>query len=264
MKPAKTMSLILLTFCMAALVRRSNAQTVDDQLQVARSALEADRKATVAEAMQFTADEGRAFWPIYEQYRAEMDKSAAALLRLVKDYAQLYPNIPVDRAKSMLKELGDLEKQRVETKNSYLKKIESAVSPAKALRFAQVERRLDLVTHLALASQIPRPIEGRWTGKAGAVVTTARRSGGIVCDLCARHQGGASTSPSATDARRFGRIKTTVKVGGCTSPDSSGRQTQGHRDGKLVVFVAGPGARTPGGGELVALTPKGQTGHRDG
>ena len=137
---------------MAVLVGKGNAQTVDDQIQVARSALKADRKATVAEAMQFTEQEGKAFWPLYEQYRAEMDKSGDALLKLIKEYAQLYPDVPDDRAKVMLKELGDLQKQRVETRNSYLKKIEKVLSPAKTLRFAQVESRLDLALQIELAS----------------------------------------------------------------------------------------------------------------
>ena len=129
MKLTHKTSIILLTAGMAVFAGKGNAQTVDDQIQVARSALKADRKATVAEAMQFTEQEGKAFWPLYEQYRAEMDKSGDALLKLVKDYAQLYPDVPDDRAKVMLKDLGDLEKQRVETRNSYLKKIgEGAVA----------------------------------------------------------------------------------------------------------------------------------------
>ena len=133
---------------MAALAWKGSAQTIDEQIQVARSALKADRKATVAETMQFTQDEDKVFWPLYEQYRAEMDKSADTLLKLIKEYGQLYPNVPDDRAKVMLKELGDLDKHRVETRNSYLKKIEQVISPAKTLRFAQVESRLDLALQL--------------------------------------------------------------------------------------------------------------------
>ena len=74
--------------------------------------------------MQFTEPEAKAFWPLYEQYRAEMEKQGDAVLKLVKEYGQLYPNVPDERAKVMLKDLANLEKQRVETRSSYLKKIE--------------------------------------------------------------------------------------------------------------------------------------------
>ena len=55
---------------------QGTAQTVEDEIQVARSALKADRKATVASAVQLTEAEAKAFWPLYDEYRAEMDKSA--------------------------------------------------------------------------------------------------------------------------------------------------------------------------------------------
>jgi hypothetical protein len=152
--------LILLTAGIAMAVWKGNTQTIDDQIKVARSVLKADRKATVAETMQFTQEEGKVFWPLYEQYRAEIDKQGDALLKLVKEYGQLYPNVPDDRAKAMLRELGDLEKNRVATRSSYLKKIEKVISPAKTLRFAQVESRLDLALRVQIAANVPLvPIE---------------------------------------------------------------------------------------------------------
>ena len=48
---------------MAVLAGQATAQTADDQIKVARSSLKADRKATVAAAMQFTEAEGKGFWP---------------------------------------------------------------------------------------------------------------------------------------------------------------------------------------------------------
>ena len=166
--------LILLTAGLAIAAWKGNAQTIDDQIKVARSALKADRKATVAETMQFTQEEGKVFWPLYEQYRAETDKQGDALLKLVKDYGQLYPNVPDDRAKAMLRELGDLEKNRVATRSSYLKKIEKVISPAKTLRFAQVESRLDLALRVQIAANVPLvPIEGRLTGEASAASVVA-------------------------------------------------------------------------------------------
>jgi hypothetical protein len=242
-----------------------NAQTVDGQIQVARGVLKADRKATVAEAMQFTEDEGKAFWPLYEEYRAEMEKQGDALLNLVKEYAQLYPNVPDHRAKAMLKEFGGLEKKRVETRNWYLKKIEKVVSPAKTLRFAQVETRLDLALRLAMAAGIPLvPIEGRLTGEAGGVAVAAEGvpGGGVVAtyELMASVAAIDKASRKVTLVDAAG-IKKTVKAG----PEvinfdqiRVGDQLKITATEELVVYVAGAG-ETPsdGGAQLVALAPKG-------
>jgi hypothetical protein len=265
MKLTRNVSIILLTAGMAVLAGKGSAQSIDDQIQVARSSLQADRKATVAEALQLTETEGKAFWPLYEKYRAEMEKSGDALLKLIKEYAQLYPNVPDDRARVMLKELGDLEKQRVETRNSHLKKIEKVVSPAKTLRLAQVESRLDLVLRLGIAANIPLvPVEGRLTGEAtGAAVAVGGVPGGgavATYELTATVAALDKAKRKVTLVDAAG-IKKTVKVG----PEAInfdqiqvGDQLKITATEELVVYVAGEG-ETPadGGAQLVALAPKG-------
>jgi hypothetical protein len=265
MKLNLRVSLILLTVGAVVLAWRGNAQSGDEQIQAARSALKADRKATVVESMQFTEAEGKAFWPIYEAYRAEMDRHGDALLKLVKEYAQLYPTVPDGRAKVMLKELGDLEKQQAETRNSYLNKIAKVISPAKTLRFAQVERRLDLALQLQLAASVPLvPIEGRLTGSAAAAAVAAEGvpGGAVVAtyELTATVAAIDKTSRRVTLVDAAG-IKTTVKAG----PEvvnfdqiRVGDQLRVTAAEELAVYVAGAD-ETPsdGGAALVALSPVG-------
>jgi len=265
MKLDRKVSIILLTAGMAVLAGNLNAQTFDDQMQVARSALKADRKATVAAALQLTELEGKAFWPLYEQYRAEMDKSGDALLKLIKDYAQVYPDVPDNRAKGMLKELGDLEKRLVETRNSYLQKIEKVISPAKTLRFAQVESRLDLALRIGIASEMPLvPIEGRLTGQAaGAAVVKEGVPGGSVVQT---YELKATVAALDKEKRKVtlvdaAGVKTTVKAG----PEvvnfdqiRVGDELKITAAQELVVSVAGEGeAPSDGGAQVVALAPKG-------
>ena len=130
-------------------------QNVEDKIEVARSVLKADRQAVVASALQLTEKESQAFWPLYRQYRADMDKVGDGLMKLVQEYAKAYPDVPEDRAKQMLKDLGDLEGKLAATRASHLKKIGKVLPAAKTLRFAQVESRLDLAVRLELASAIP-------------------------------------------------------------------------------------------------------------
>jgi len=265
MRTARNATIILLTAGIAVLVWKGNAQTVDDQIQVARSALKADRKATVAETMQFTEQEAKAFWPLYEEYRAKMDKSADALIKLIKEYAQLYPDVPDDRAKVMLRELGDLQEERVETRNSYLKKMGKILSPAKTLRLAQVESRLDLAVQIEMASQIPLvPIEGRLTGAAAGAVATAKGvPGGSVVQTYQLTATVTEIDQASRKVTLLGQdgIKQTVKVG----PEAInfdqihvGDQLKLTVAESLVVYVAGEGETpTDGAAQVVALAPKG-------
>jgi hypothetical protein len=257
--------LSLLAASIALAAWKGNAQSVDEQIQAARNTLRADRKTIVAENMQLTEAEGKAFWPLYEQYRTEMKKQGDALVELVKQYGQLYPDIPDDRAKAMLKELGNIEKRLVESRYSYFKKMEKVMSPAKTLRFAEVEARFDLVLRLAIASKVPLvPIEGRWTGQATATATVAEGvpGGGVVAtyELTASVAAIDKASRKITLVDAAG-IKKTVKAG----PEvvnfdqiRVGDQLKITATEALVVSMAGQGELpSDGGAQMVVLSPKG-------
>jgi len=55
----------------------------------------------------------------------------------------------------MLKTYTSLQQKHVAQRTSYLKKFEKVLPAAKALRFAQVETRLDLLVQLNLAAKVP-------------------------------------------------------------------------------------------------------------
>jgi hypothetical protein len=131
------------------------AQNTVDQIEVARGALQADRQSLVAQNMQLSETESPAFWPLYHQYRAEMDKAGDDLLKLVEDYARVYPAVSEPQAKKMLKDLRDLEQKHAATRATWLKKIGQVLPATKTLRFAQLESRLDLALRLELAARIP-------------------------------------------------------------------------------------------------------------
>ena len=84
-----------------------------------------------------------------------MDKITDDRVNLVLKYAKLYPDVPEEQAKEMLNTYTSLEQRQVDQRNVYLKKFGEVLPAAKALRFAQVETRLDLLVHLNLAARIP-------------------------------------------------------------------------------------------------------------
>jgi hypothetical protein len=265
MKLDQKTSIILLTAGMAVLVWTGNAQTPEEDLQAARRELRVEQKAVVAEALQLTEQEGKAFWPLYEQYRIEMAKPGDAVLALITDYAKLYPNVPDERARTMLAQLRNLEKQLVETRTAYLEKIQEVISPAKALRLAQVESRFDLVLRKGIASAVPlAPIEGRMTGQgaAAAIVKEGVPGGAVVqtYDLKAEVISIDKATRKVTLMDAAG-VKTTVKAG----PEvinfdqiRVGDQLKITAAQELVVSVTAEGeTASDGGAQVVALAPKG-------
>jgi len=148
-------NLLLAAALFSFIAHGASAQNVVDQIEVVRGALKADRKVVIAEGMQLTDPESAVFWPIYRDYRAEMDKVGDGRVELALEYAELYPNVPEDRARPMLKKLTALEAKAVDVRNKYLKKLGKMLPAAKVLRFAQLENRLDLAVRVQVAAAVP-------------------------------------------------------------------------------------------------------------
>jgi hypothetical protein len=266
MKLSRKLALIVLSArCLAVPIPDGIAQTVEDPIEVARSVIKANRQMAVTQAMQFTANEARDFWPVYHQYRAEMDKVGGGIKALVVDYARLYPEVPDDRARKMLKDLADLEKKQVAIRTSYLKKIGKVLPAAKTLRFAQVESRLDLAVRLELAANVPLvPIEGKLTGGATIAAAYAEGvAGGVIVqtlEITARVAAINHASRKVTLVSPDG-IKQTVKVG----PEAInfdqirvGDQLKVTATEELVVEMGKPGESADDrAAAVVALAPKG-------
>ena len=155
-KFARTIPLIvIISGMLASSVSQTTAQTPQDLIEVARSTVTADRQAVVVSTMQLTEAEGKDFWPLYHEYRFKMEKITDELMALVLEYSKVYPNVPEDRAKAWLKEYTGLQQKQVDKRTDYFKKFSKILPAAKALRFAQVETRLDLLFQLQLAAQVP-------------------------------------------------------------------------------------------------------------
>lgn len=152
---AKFGILAVLATVLAMTVDCSLAQTVIDAAEVARSTIKADRKVVIAENLRLTETEGKAFWPLYRNYRFEIEKANDDVVKLVLEYADLYPNVPEDRAKAMLSKYTSLEKRLVDIRAKHLKKIGKVLPATKTMRFAQLENRLDLAMRMSLATSIP-------------------------------------------------------------------------------------------------------------
>jgi Spy/CpxP family protein refolding chaperone len=123
--------------------------------EVVRGTYRTDRQAFVAENLTLTETEKAAFWPIYEKYRADMEKIGDELVKLVLEYADVYPNVSEEHAKKLLKDYASLEDKLTSTRRSYLKKAGKVLPASKVLRWAQLENRMDIGLRMQLAGAVP-------------------------------------------------------------------------------------------------------------
>jgi len=128
---------------------------VSDEIEMIRSLGRMERKAVVEANMQLTPAESQAFWTIYNEYEAERARVNDRAVRVVTDYAAVYPEVGDARAKTLLTESFDVDADLIALKKKYSRRLEKVLAPSRVARFFQIERKLDAVQNIRLAEDIP-------------------------------------------------------------------------------------------------------------
>ena len=157
MKNRKRVVLIMVTLAaIVAIVAPTSAQDKPaDNMQIVLEKIRADKKLFVAENMQLTEAEAKAFWPVYEQYQDELFLLRARTAKLIKDYADGYEKMANDTAKKLLDELMVIEGLGPKLRQAYLPKFRKALPEVKVVRYYQIENKIYAVLLYELARNIP-------------------------------------------------------------------------------------------------------------
>ena len=129
---------------------------LEPAIQMLRQDVGKDRRAIVKANMLLTNSEAERFWPLYDQYRAEIHKVGDRRLKVITDYAANRDSMSEEEANRLAREWLDAEKERVGIKEDYLKKFQKeGLSARTTARFFQVDQKLDAAVDAALAARIP-------------------------------------------------------------------------------------------------------------
>jgi hypothetical protein len=141
----------------AAATNPSDVVSADilDEIALTRAAIQTRRQAIVTAAMDLTAPESQAFWPIYRDYRSDMAKVDDRLVDLIMVYAGNYTSMTDDMAAKLLNDYLDIERARLDVKDRYVPRFMSVLPAGKVARFFQVDNKLDKKIQAELAAEIP-------------------------------------------------------------------------------------------------------------
>jgi len=123
--------------------------------QILLKQVNTDKKALYAENLGLTEDESAKFWPVYDEYERAVKPLQDRLLANVNNFAEKYDTLTDADAAAMLKEKMAIEKEREALKQKYTDKITKVLPPKKALRYAQLETRIQLLLGRDLYGLIP-------------------------------------------------------------------------------------------------------------
>lgn len=133
---------------------RDRAASVDEEIAMLRSDLRSTRKQVIAANMKLTDSEAEKFWPIYNQYINDLVDINNAKYALIKEYLQ-NANMTEEQADSLSKRWVEVDASVVQLRLKYIPIFRKALSAKGTAMFFQIDRRVQMMIDLQLASAIP-------------------------------------------------------------------------------------------------------------
>jgi len=126
-------------------------------MEILAQKLKADKKLLVAQTVGLTDAEGKAFWPIYDAYQADLQKINERLRTGIKGYATDYNAGTMTDAKAaaLTSEMIAIEEALVSLKKTYMAKLNGVIPAIKIARYLQVENKVRALVNFDLAAEIP-------------------------------------------------------------------------------------------------------------
>jgi len=128
---------------------------IEKDIELLRRNIRADKKKIIAANLSLTETEATRFWPVYDQYVAEMTKHNDEFYGLIKEYAANQKTLTDPQATSMIKRWSEIQVAQAQTRQKYIPIVEKVISGRKAALFFQIDRRLYALLDLQVSSEIP-------------------------------------------------------------------------------------------------------------
>jgi hypothetical protein len=132
-----------------------SAQTLDDYMEVQRGVLKTEKKAIVAEAMQFTDAESTVFWPLYNEYNDKKYTLNTKVYQLIKKFADNFETMSDEKAIELWQENLKIKQELLKLEKSYFAKFQKILTGKKVMRYFQTESKIQALINAELALEIP-------------------------------------------------------------------------------------------------------------
>ncbi|HZC43544.1 MAG TPA: hypothetical protein VE195_05170 [Acidobacteriaceae bacterium] len=127
----------------------------DSDINLIRQDIQGAKNDIIKDTMQFSDAEGKAFWPVYQEYSAQQRAIAAKRFAVIVDYSKSVGSMTDAEADSLTRRMLQSEDDVQTLRKDYLPKFQAALGAKRAAKFYQIDNRLTMILNVQLASAIP-------------------------------------------------------------------------------------------------------------
>jgi len=133
-----------------------NSQTAMDQnVQLLREDLRSKKKQLIAANLTLTDTEATKFWPVYDQYTAELVQINNEKYAIIQDYVKNWGNMNDAQALDLTKRSLAVDAKVTALRTKYVPIFNGVLPGTKTATFFQLDRRIVMMIDLQLTSQFP-------------------------------------------------------------------------------------------------------------
>ena len=129
--------------------------SVDQDIKLLREDIRSRKKQLIAANLKLTADQAAKFWPLYNQYSAELSKIGDQQTALIREYADQWGTMTDEQASRLAKRSLAMDERIAQLRVKYLLIFSQSVPGQVVATFFQLDRRFQALLDIQLASQIP-------------------------------------------------------------------------------------------------------------
>src|SRR5580704_2592232 len=126
----------------------------DGFVDLLRKDIRSQKKQIIAENMELSDVEAEKFWPVYDQYAAELSKIYDVKIALLHDYADNYSTMTGEQAESYIRKRAEVEQSIMQLRLKYMPAFRRVLSGRETALFYQLDWRLGLAIDVQLI-QVP-------------------------------------------------------------------------------------------------------------
>lgn len=124
-------------------------------LESLRAELRSSRKQAVAQTLKLTDAEATRFWPVYDQYAAELTAIKNDQYELIAQYANTYGKYDDKAASEFIRRWIDLDVRTTSLRAKYVPVIGKVLPGVKATTFFQIDRRVSMAIDQKITLLLP-------------------------------------------------------------------------------------------------------------
>lgn len=128
---------------------------IDQAIEQMRKDARTEINKLIGVSMAFTSEEAAKFWPLYNAYETRRKALADERLAIIRDYAKNFTSMPDAKATELMQRALGLEEKSQAAKREFLGELQKALPAKTVARFYQVHTRIDTLTSLMLAQEVP-------------------------------------------------------------------------------------------------------------